>query len=288
MKSELSWFHSLFVGVPDSMKQEFNDSAEVIGSSHGLLCVHIRNTGLFLLSNPCIRKVVSLQLPDYRFRDNFLGFAICPVTNDPTIVMILSSWQVGIFTLSSKRFTFSQHTRLHPRRVQVMSFSPVGSNIWFKLYGPPSDRDVDLIGSVIQSWYVMGRLGAYNSSNLQLANTSMEYNPLYDADKGFNVMPSSFHDVGDVEFQDNWGRVWVDIGTFDYFALDVLLNCLTVLSSEYLGIQQVVFGGRSMGAWEEGMKNPEDGYNSFKILDWYDPQSSSVEAESGPRSGQKV
>lgn len=45
----------------------------------------------------------------------------------------------------------------------------------------------------------------------QLANTSMEYNPLYDADKGFNVMPSSFHDVGDVEFQDNWGRVWYGI-----------------------------------------------------------------------------
>ncbi|GKA82448.1 ARID DNA-binding domain-containing protein [Tanacetum coccineum] len=67
---------------------------------------------------------------------------------------------------------------------------------------------------VIQSWYLMGRLGAYNSSNLpwpfilQLANTSMEYNPLYDADKGFNVMPSSFHDVGDVEFQDNWGQVY--------------------------------------------------------------------------------
>ncbi|GJZ71276.1 hypothetical protein Tco_0635127 [Tanacetum coccineum] len=43
-------------------------------------------------------------------------------------------------------------------------------------------------------------------------NTSMEYIPLYDTDKSFNVMPSSFHDVGDVEFQDNWGRVWVDIG----------------------------------------------------------------------------
>ncbi|GJT87839.1 hypothetical protein Tco_0255558 [Tanacetum coccineum] len=83
----------------------------------------------------------------------------------------------------------------------------------------------------------------------------MEYNPLYDADKGFNVMPSSFHDVGDVEFQDNWGRVWVDIGTSDYFALDVLLNCLTVLS---IWVQ-------SMGDWEEGMKNPEDGYKSFKI-----------------------
>ncbi|GJX40570.1 uncharacterized protein Tco_0255560 [Tanacetum coccineum] len=64
------------------------------------------------------------------------------------------------------------------------------------------------------------------------SNTSMEYIPLCDTDKGFNVMPSSFHDVGDVEFQDNWGRVWVDIGTSNYFALDVLLNCLTILSSE--------------------------------------------------------
>ncbi|RZB41535.1 hypothetical protein D0Y65_055156, partial [Glycine soja] len=38
----------------------------------------------------------------------------------------------------------------------------------------------------------------------------------------------------------------VDLGTSDYFAIDVLLNCLTVLSSEYLGIQQVVFGSSAM------------------------------------------
>lgn len=46
---------------------------------------------------------------------------------------------------------------------------------------------------------------------MQLASSSMEYDPLYDADKGFKVMPSSFHDIGDVEFQDNWGRVWYAI-----------------------------------------------------------------------------
>ncbi|XP_059632899.1 uncharacterized protein LOC132275428 isoform X2 [Cornus florida] len=118
---------------------------------------------------------------------------------------------------------------------------------------------------VIQSWYVMGRLGAFNSSNLQLANSSMEYDPLYDADKGFKVMPSSFHDISNVEFQDNWGRVWVDLGTSDFFAIDVLLNCLTVLSSEYVGIQQVVFGGRRMGDWEEGMTSPDFGYKYFNI-----------------------
>ncbi|EXC04044.1 hypothetical protein L484_011024 [Morus notabilis] len=150
-------------------------------------------------------------------------------------------------------------------KVSFRDFNPVDSYIWFELYGSPSDRDVDLIGSVIQSWYVMGRLGSFNSTNLQLANSSMDYDPLYDAEKGFKVMPSSFHDIGDVEFQDNWGRVWVDLGTSDYFAIDVLLNCLTVLSSEYLGIQQIVFGGRGMGDWEEGMTNPEYGYKYFKI-----------------------
>ncbi|XVE66430.1 hypothetical protein DITRI_Ditri08aG0079600 [Diplodiscus trichospermus] len=150
-------------------------------------------------------------------------------------------------------------------KVSFRDFNPLDSYIWFELYGSPSDREVNLIGSVIQSWYVMGRLGAFNSSNLQLANSSMEYDPLYDADKGFKVMPSSFHDISEVEFQDNWGRVWVDLGTADFFSIDVLLNCMTVLSADYLGIQQIVFGGRRMGDWEEGMTNPDYGYKYFKI-----------------------
>lgn len=39
----------------------------------------------------------------------------------------------------------------------------------------------------------------------------MEYDPLYDAEKGSKVMMSSFHDISDIEFQDNWGRVWYNI-----------------------------------------------------------------------------
>ncbi|KAF7112763.1 hypothetical protein RHSIM_RhsimUnG0195900 [Rhododendron simsii] len=150
-------------------------------------------------------------------------------------------------------------------KVSFRDFNPLGSYIWFELIGSPSDSNVDLLGTVIQSWYVMGRLGAYNSSNLQLTNSSMDYNPLYDSVEGSKVMPSSFHDIGDVEFQDNWGRVWVDLGTTDFLAIDILLNCLTVLSSEYLGIQQVVFGGRRIGDWEEGMTSADFGYKSFKI-----------------------
>ncbi|KAL8479243.1 hypothetical protein ACS0TY_026202 [Phlomoides rotata] len=162
-------------------------------------------------------------------------------------------------------FTKSKTGSVLAFKVSFRDFNPLDSYIWFELFGSPSDRDVDILGSVIQSWYVMGRLGAFNSSNLQLANSSMEYDPHYDTDKGSKVMPSSFHDISDVEFQDNWGRVWVDLGTSDFFSIDVLLNCLTVLSSEYVGIQQVVFGGRRMGDWEEGMTSSEYGYKSFKI-----------------------
>ena len=55
----------------------------------------------------------------------------------------------------------------------------------------------------------------------------MEYNPLYDADKGFNVMPSSMEYMiwKKVVTFENLNRV--DIGTSDS-----LLHWLTVLSSE--------------------------------------------------------
>ncbi|XP_066323023.1 uncharacterized protein [Miscanthus floridulus] len=150
-------------------------------------------------------------------------------------------------------------------KVSFRDFNPLNSFIWFELFGEPTDRDVDLLGGVIQAWYVMGRLGAYNSSNLQLANSMMDYDPSYDSEEASSVMPSSFHDISDVEFQDNWARVWVDIGTSDYLGLDVLLNCLTQLSSEHLGIKQVVFGGKKMGDWEEGMTSSDYGYKHFKI-----------------------
>jgi hypothetical protein len=53
-------------------------------------------------------------------------------------------------------------------KVSFRDFNPLNSFIWFELFGEPTDRDVDLLGGVIQAWYVMGRLGAYNSSNLQV------------------------------------------------------------------------------------------------------------------------
>ncbi|KAM0020457.1 hypothetical protein Hdeb2414_s0025g00667351 [Helianthus debilis subsp. tardiflorus] len=71
---------------------------------------------------------------------------------------------------------------------------------------------------------------------LQLANASMEYNPLYDADKGFSVMPSSFHDIGDkknvcVLQPDRWlwyGNEWAQWPVWCSFVVSLILDFLDV------------------------------------------------------------
>jgi hypothetical protein len=43
----------------------------------------------------------------------------------------------------------------------------------------------------------------------------LDFDPSYDSDEASAVMPSSFHDISDAEFQDSWGRVWYGLETFN-------------------------------------------------------------------------
>eukprot|EP00249_Psilotum_nudum_P027508 c35272_g1_i1 orf=137-961(+) len=151
-----------------------------------------------------------------------------------------------------------------PVGVSFRDFDPTNSYIWLELYSAPSDKAVETIGSVLQSWYLLGRLGSFNCLNLQLTHspihTSLSYNHELE-----ESLPAFFHNIGDLEFQDNWGRFWVDLGTSDPLALDVLINCLIAVSSEHVGIKQLIFGGNCLGDWEEGMTSEEDGYKVIKI-----------------------
>ncbi|GJY03344.1 integrase, catalytic region, zinc finger, CCHC-type containing protein [Tanacetum coccineum] len=60
--------------VTDTMKQ-FND-LKIIGSSHGLLCLHSYDKDMYVLWNPSIRKSLSIKIPLVPFKHGFLGFAI--------------------------------------------------------------------------------------------------------------------------------------------------------------------------------------------------------------------
>lgn len=152
-----------------------------------------------------------------------------------------------------------------PMKVTFREFDATDSYIWMELYSSPSEKDLDLIGGVFRSWYLLGRLGGFNSLNLQISNIPIDQRLSYNENVEEVPLPAYFHNIGELEFQDNWGRVWVDLGTSDPLALDVIINSLSALSSDHVGIKELTFGGTRLGDWDEGMTSEEDGYKSYKI-----------------------
>lgn len=96
----------------------------VVGSSQGLWCLYESHrdrssynsgTAMAVLWNPSIRKSVGVVVPrvlGWGFQQTVLGFGVCPISNDPTIVKITNvstemkntasvPWVVEVFTLST-------------------------------------------------------------------------------------------------------------------------------------------------------------------------------------------
>ncbi|XP_068329779.1 uncharacterized protein [Pyrus communis] len=152
-----------------------------------------------------------------------------------------------------------------PMNVTFNNFGFSNSYIWFEFYNTPLEQDVTLISDTIRSWHIIGRMGGCNSMNMQLSQSPFDKRPSYDAIQGANVTPTTFYNIGDLEVQDNLARVWVDIGTSEPLLLDVLINALTQISSDFVGIKQVVFGGSEFENWKENMTSEDAGYSIHNI-----------------------
>ncbi|CAK9152757.1 unnamed protein product [Ilex paraguariensis] len=132
-----------------------------------------------------------------------------------------------------------------PMKVTFKKFDFSNSYIWFEFYNAPLEQDVSLICNLSQS--------------------PLDKRPSYDTIRGANVNPATFYNIGDLEIQDNLARIWVDIGTSEPLLLDILINALTQLSSDYVGIKQVVFGGSEFENWTENLKSEVAGCSVHKI-----------------------
>ncbi|KAB2019353.1 hypothetical protein ES319_D08G292600v1 [Gossypium barbadense] len=152
-----------------------------------------------------------------------------------------------------------------PMKVTFNKFEFSNSYIWFEFYNTPLEKDISLICDTIRSWHIIGRLGGCNSMNMQLSQSPLEKRPSYDAIQGANVNPTTFYNIGDLEVQDNLARIWVDIGTTEPLILDVLINALTQISSDYVGIKQLVFGGSELENWKESLTTEDAGYSVHRI-----------------------
>eukprot|EP00897_Mesotaenium_endlicherianum_P010237 jgi/Mesen1/9241/ME000006S09238 len=144
-----------------------------------------------------------------------------------------------------------------PPKILVRDFDTFGSWIWMELYEKPDKDTLDVLASVLRAWYMIGKLGAYNFGTCQLTHIPVTETLSYSHTPDEEVLPAMFHEMGDLE---------VDLGTADMLALDILINTMTGVSSDIVGIKRIVFGGDRMDDWEENMTREEDGYILYRMM----------------------
>lgn len=100
--------------------------------------------------------------------------------------------------------------------------------------------------AVFDSWFVLGKLGGFNAENLQAHEAGAELSwTSYDHDDAERALPALMHNLTAFSYQAEWGRCWVDLGTSDAIALDVLINALSQLDRDVVEIVELVIGGQN-------------------------------------------
>ena len=129
-------------------------------------------------------------------------------------------------------------------KVSFREVDPFNCWIWLRFHNVPSQAERDYIDGVFDSWYVIGRLGGFNSTNLQAQEEGTDLSWMsYNNDEAGNVLPSLMHNVGQLEYEADWARCWVDLGTTDALAIDVLINAINQIHMDFVQIDELVIGG---------------------------------------------
>ena len=129
-------------------------------------------------------------------------------------------------------------------QVRFREVDPFNCWIWLRFCNVPSKAEKDYVDGVFDSWYVIGRLGGFNSSNLQSQEEGSDLSWMtYDNEEISNTLPSLMHNLGQLEYQGDWARCWVDLGTCDALAIDVLINALYQIHADFVQIEELLIGG---------------------------------------------
>jgi hypothetical protein len=118
--------------------------------------------------------------------------------------------------------------------------------IWLEFTTNPSIMEQQYVEEVFNSWFLLGKLGGFNAENLQVQDTGLDISYMdYDQDSADDSFMALMHNMGELEYQGNWGRCWFDLGTSDALALDVLINALEQLGKDYVTIERLIIGGEN-------------------------------------------
>ncbi len=130
--------------------------------------------------------------------------------------------------------------------IRFREFNPFDLWFWIEFETVPSAMEQSYVEEVFNSWFYLGKLGGFNAENLQVQETGIEISYMnYNEEQADSQLMSVMHNMGNFEYLGVWGRCWFDLGTSDLIAIDILINALTQLSKEYVGIKQLIIGGQN-------------------------------------------
>ncbi|MDC0277568.1 DUF3531 family protein [bacterium] len=128
--------------------------------------------------------------------------------------------------------------------VRFREVDPFNCWVWLRFSEIPGQGERNYVDGIFDSWYVIGRLGGFNAENLQVHEESEDLSFMsYDNDDSSSAMPALMHNMGQLEYHEEWARCWLDLGTSDGIALDVLINALKQLNSDVVKLDQLLIGG---------------------------------------------
>lgn len=129
-------------------------------------------------------------------------------------------------------------------RVRFREVDPFNCWVWLRFSEIPSQGEQNYVDGIFDSWYVLGRLGGFNAESLQVHEEGDQLSWMnYETEEATGAMPALMHNMGQMEYQQEWARCWIDLGTSDGIALDVLINALRQLDSDVVQIEELLIGG---------------------------------------------
>mmetsp|Transcript_14382 Transcript_14382/g.27640 ORF Transcript_14382/g.27640 Transcript_14382/m.27640 type:complete len:313 (-) Transcript_14382:264-1202(-) len=170
------------------------------------------------------------------------------------------------FEARSEEIMRARKGREEGMAVVFREYNPQDLWIWFELYEYPVENERKLLEEVVDSWFTLGHLGGFNCLNMQVLERGNDVSFMdYKVDKGIEDAGFAlFHNMDELQYKGTWARFWVDLGSADELAIDILLNSLMQLSKEYVGIKKIFVGGINED-WKEDTLGRGGGDLAFRL-----------------------
>ncbi|MCY7408579.1 MAG: DUF3531 family protein, partial [Alkalinema sp. CAN_BIN05] len=94
-------------------------------------------------------------------------------------------------------------------QVSFREFDSFNVWIWVQFPMMPSELERQYLEEVFNSWFYLGKLGAFNAESLQIQDAGLEVSYMsYDDDQSDESMMALMHNMGEFEYEGLWARAW--------------------------------------------------------------------------------